>query len=434
MDLTEYWIWWGLTVALCAGSLLRGALLRRELLGVPVVLSLMWLYFYGYLSCQVVVHLEHLFAPEVFATAQFLACGSLASLLLGWHLFIRKASRRRTAGAQYNQGRLWALGLGWMAIGAASLRLFASSGASFQESSAYVYMLYNVGFAGAGLCAAVFARRRLNLLQMLLMAGLLYGLLGTFLQGARRGPTFAGIVAVVFGYLLARRLHPRLLQVFGTLGCTGVLMLVLVESRIAVYQGFGWGTAFERISLESVVQRRALVPDDNEFVNHCIQIQANRETGLYQYGTTHLLMAVNWIPRRFWPDKPTRSFGLYPCARNHFDPGFQNNIRTGGAWGAVADTFDNYWYFCFAFWFVLGALLVQLFNRMQCTDDLAPRMHYLGLLMSSHWFVAQCLTEALVPAMFFQAAFWISFRCSRLGSAYSARGIPTWSRAALPRM
>lgn len=435
MDLTEYWIWWSLTIALGGASLIRGALAPRELLGIPVVLSVMWVYVYGYLSRQIVLNQEHLFAPEALAFAQLLACASLACLLAGWHLFRQRSPRRPAAGRTYDLKKLWRLGICWMAVGAVNVWLFASSGASFQESSAYIYLFYNVGFAGAGLCAAVCAREGVTVARLGIAAACFLGLIGPFLLGARRGPTFAGIIAIVFGYLLARRSQPRVLQivqVVGTLACAGALMLFLVESRGVVYRGLGWNAAFEEVTLDALVNRRALDPLDNEFVNHCVQTQANRETGLYQYGTVHLAMAVNWIPRQLWPGKPQRSMGLYPEARQNFDPGFRTNLGVGGSWGAVADAFNNYAYGCFVFWFALGALTVCLFNRTQRSDDLGARMHYLGLLMSCHWFIAQSLSEAIVPGMFFQATFWFSLRYSRLRVTCPVPCVPHLPRVALP--
>ena len=53
-------------------------------------------------------------------------------------------------------------------------------------------------------------------------------------------------------------------------------------------------------------------------------------------------------------------------------------------------------------------------------DRLNWKMHYLAVLMSSHWFFAQCLT-ALVPFMFYQAAFWLAFRFSRVPKAVTSR-------------
>ena len=49
----------------------------------------------------------------------------------------------------------------------------------------------------------------MSLLQIGLMALLVCLFVGTFITAARRGPTFAGIIAVVFGYALSRYSPPR---------------------------------------------------------------------------------------------------------------------------------------------------------------------------------------------------------------------------------
>jgi hypothetical protein len=105
--------------------------------------------------------------------------------------------------------------------------------------------------------------------------------------------------------------------------------------------------------------------------------------------------------------------GIFPAAMLHFRPGFYTNLGFGGAWGPVSDSFDNYWYFCFIFWYFVGRGAVALHKRAMYQERLNWKMHYLAVLMSSHWFFAQCPTEALVPFMFYQAAFWLAFHNSR---------------------
>ena len=247
--------------------------------------------------------------------------------------------------------------------------------------------------------------------------------------GARRGPTYTAIIAAVFSYLLVRTSSAKLWKVVGTLGATGLLMIALVHARSYLISGQSFESALQAGGAEAIHEKRSTELADNEFVNHAVQIEANLKTGMYQYGTVHLAMLTHWIPRAIWPGKPQRSMGLYREAIQNFNPGFSTNLGHGGAWGPVADSFNNYWYFCLIFWYLIGWGALALWKKAVWQESLNWKMHYLAVLMSSHWFFAQCLTEALVPFMFFQAAFWLAFRNCRTSSTTS--GEP---RAAQPAL
>ena len=149
--------------------------------------------------------------------------------------------------------------------------------------------------------------------------------------------------------------------------------------------GFSWQDAVRIGSSNVIEDRRSKELADNEFVNHAIQIEANLKTGMYQYGTVHLGMLTHWIPRAIWPGKPQRSMGLYPLARDHYKPGFYTNLGHGGAWGPVADSFDNYWYYCIVFWYLIGWGAVALYRprsgaRAIELEDALPRRANVGPL------------------------------------------------------
>jgi hypothetical protein len=416
MSVGFFWLWWLLTLCLCAWPLLRALENPRQALGFPVVASLMWLYFYVYLPFQAVTYLDDELEGLSVGLAQFLSCVCFACLLAGWYLGVRRAGPPLPPPPTYNLGRLWLVGLAWMVVGTAGMYSFAASGQAFKASSAYWYLLFNVGFAGIALCVAVLvlAPRKADPLSLLLFLGLTGALLYPFALGARRGPVFAAIIAAVFSYLLVRRTFPRLYVILGTLAFTGFLMLAFVEARNYTYRGQSWEDALENMTFDDIMTKRTRRSGDNEFVNHCIQVEANLETEQYQFGTAHLLVWLNWIPRALWPTKPPRAAGLWPEARDIFRPDHTfTNLGLGGAWGAVSDTFNNYWYFCFLFWFAIGWFVAAVFRRWQ-RGDLRWKMYYLGLLMSAHWFIAQCLPEALVPCLFYQFVFWSSFAVCRV--------------------
>jgi hypothetical protein len=127
----------------------------------------------------------------------------------------------------------------------------------------------------------------------------------------------------------------------------------------------------------------------------------------------HLCALLNWIPRQLWPDKPPLNQGWFTEAGSFFHPGFSTNRDWGGSWGTVADAFNNYWYFCLVFWFVMGWLIAAVYARAQ-GPDLRWKMYYLGILMASHWFIAQSFSAAIVPCLMYQGVFWVSFRLCRI--------------------
>jgi branched-subunit amino acid transport protein AzlD len=417
MDATSFWLWWVLTIAVCLWPLLRVWDNPREVLGFPVIAAMMWLYFYVYLPYQAVSNLEDSLQGAPLNLAQFLCFAAFACLLVGWYLRVGRPTRPPRSAARYDLGKLYVCGIIWLLIGNIGMYSFSASGATYKESSAYWYMLYNVGYAGIALCVITLtlARNRVDPPSLILFIALTCLLAAPALTGARRGPLFTAIISAVFAFLLVSKKMPRLSVALGTLVFAGLIMLIFVEARNYTYRGQTWEDAITHMTLQDILAKRAQVASDNEFVNHCVQIQANLDTEQYQYGTAHLSALLNWIPRTFWPDKPPRNGGWFYEARNLSRPGF-TNLGSGGAWGAVADAFNNYWYLTLVFWLLVGWGIAVVYVRAQCGGDLSWKMYYLGILMASHWFIAQCLSEAVVPCLWYQGVFWLSFRFCRINT------------------
>ncbi|MGA2257755.1 MAG: hypothetical protein ABSG53_24090 [Thermoguttaceae bacterium] len=370
---------------------------------------------YVYLSFRILKSHPTLLPDTVLTIVQFLPFVCFASFLAGWYLSLGRRPRANFAAPSYSLRHLWSWGIGLLIVGNAGLYSFSYSESSFATSSAYWYMLFQVGYAGIALWVAVLTikRRIVETTSRVIFAVLVYLLLAPTLLNARRGPVYTAIISAVFGYLLVRPSSLKLWKVIGMLGAAGLLMIVLVHARKHLGAGQSWQKAMQAATVDAMHEKRSTEVADNEFVNHAVKVEANLETGMYQYGTVHLAMLTHWIPRAIWPGKPQRSMGIYPAAMLHFKPGFYTNLGLGGAWGPVADSFDNYWYFCPIFWYFIGLGTVALYNRAVWRDQLNWKMHYLAVLMSSHWFFAQCATEAIVPFMFYQAAFWLAFHFSR---------------------
>jgi hypothetical protein len=214
-------------------------------------------------------------------------------------------------------------------------------------------------------------------------------------------------------------------------------MVFLVAVRPVVYKDGTWSEAFQEITLKSAVSERGSKTSDNEFANHALQIEANLTTGLYQYGTSHLLIPLNSIPRRFWPTKPWRGQGLFPEAMPQHFTAVEHNLGVGGASGIVADSFNNYGWFFPVFWFILGRLLASVYIRaIQQGSSLRWKLHYVGICFASHWLVAQNLAEAFVPATIYQVAFFLAFQLStvqRVARSEARRANATSRSITLPK-
>ena len=188
-------------------------------------------------------------------------------------------------------------------------------------------------------------------------------------------------------------------------------MLFLVTARSIVYHDGTWGEALSTISISNVFEEHATCTADNEYYNHCLLVEADQLTGRYQYGTASLAVMLNWIPRQIWADKPARNKGFFPAAMDAFQSGKGNNLGHGGAWGPVADSFDNYWFLFPLFWLGVGYGIAAIYVRAFQENSLRWKLRYVGVLCATHWFISQSLAEAFVPAMIYQGAYFLAFWC-----------------------
>jgi hypothetical protein len=413
LDLSQFWLWWFLTALLALGQILRAVRHPWEVLAFPTIASSIWLFCYNYLSYQLIRTQPHVFTADAWTFAQMTACVSLACLLVGWHGTVgtSRGLSRQPRSLAFDMDRLWFVGIAAMVIGLVGWRSFLRSGRIDAETTAYWYMLYNLAFPGASLCVLVLTlspRRRsaFRCLLLTFLAGLIFL---PFMLTARRGPTCAAITALAFSYFAVRDKPPRASLVLATIGATGLLMLLLYSSRSTIESGGLFFQYLKEANVQEVLTEKGQEVGDNEFYNHCELIQANRETGLYQYGTGHLAMLLHWIPRSWWAGKPARSLGFFPEAALVADKGQQSNLGNGGGWGAVADSFNNYAWGFPVYWIVIGWLTGALFLKAQQSGALQWKMANIGLLCSSHWYITQSLGEAFVPFMFFQGVYFIGF-------------------------
>lgn len=343
-DMMWFWGWWTLTVGLVVWQIGRALLNAKLVLGFPVIAGVMWLYFYGLLPFGLAR--SESVPPTILPVAQFLPFAAYVSLLLGWYVRLnqRSAGRRSQTPAALDLERLSTAGVALAFVGLAGYVSFHASERAYTETSAYWYLLYDLCYPGISVCvvAMTIAPSSSTRQNLFLAAALVAPVIFLQLLNARRGPTFVAVIAITYSYLLVRPRLPRPAVILGILGASGIVMLVLVSARSVVYHDGTWGEALSTVSFADKIEDRITSRTaDNEYYNHCMFLEANLRTGLYQYGTTHLNGLLNWIPRQIWPDKPPRGQGFFPSALYEIKSGPNINLGHGGASGGVEDTFDN---------------------------------------------------------------------------------------------
>ena len=468
-----FWLWWALTLVLGIGQIARACYHPREWLGFASIASVLWLYFYGYLPYHLFAEQRLAFRSSIWSFAQFTAFASLLSLLIGWHWKLNSGRRKVLSpdpGRRFHIDRLWWCGLGALVIGLVGFYSFTGSGREFSETSAYWYLLFNTCYPGIALCIAVMvlSPRHCSAGHACLLLLLSALIVMPLLAGARRGPTFVAAMACFFSFAAVRERPVRPAVVLMVLGAAGTLALVQVGARRVTYgEGGTWQEYLETARFGEVLQGRARQSADNEYFNHCQVLEANLRTGIYQYGTAHLAALLNWVPRTFWPNKPERGTGFFPEALREIERDESSNLGVGGGWGAVADSFNNYWYFFPLFWLgigwltaaaflkahgrdVIGGFGARLGNRGNRHSDVAfwdpspasalPwKLHNVGILCATHWFIAQNFAEAFVPFMIYEGVFFIAFKYSARSPGIATRrpttraGEPGDSRYRRPR-
>jgi len=233
------------------------------------------------------------------------------------------------------------------------------------------------------------------------VAPVLYLLL-PYLIGARRGPTMAWILTVVFSAVLGSQRAPSRKSVVLGLATAGVVALSVVSMRAFLEKGSSVTDAVASLSFEDVAFRKTREVADNEYVYHCALIATTTETGRYQYGTGHLGILFHWIPRTLWPDKPVRGGGLFPDARALMPSVTGISMARGMAAGSISDSFVQYGWFFPLFWIAVGWGAGLVWVRALRPDDWFWKVTLVNVLSCAHWLVAQTVAAFAVPLLFGQ--------------------------------
>jgi hypothetical protein len=425
------WIWWGLTLILCAWKLAEGFLVPKRMLEWPFLACAMWAYFYVYMAYGAKKNLSVYLGNDVSNIGQLMPLLCLSGLLIGWALGTSHALPRRRVPPPPSPMLVWWAGLFFLVVGALGaysvMHAVDTHTVNLQTSSGYWNLLFYVGYPG--LAMAVWAlfkidpayRKVLWVVTLLAMAAFMYP---NFIN-ARRGPLFPSFMILLLVPPLATRRAPNPLLFCGGLLAAGLVMLLFLQVRDVTYKGGTWGEAFGQLDVDTAITERGTDAQDNEYVNNCEEIGTIYQTGKYQYGTGHMSLLLHWIPRSIWPDKPILGEGYYSFDEMFDDVEQAFGVRllgAGAAAGGVADSFIQYGFLSPLYWFALAWVAGRVYARAR--EGNSPRwiFCYVGFICASHWLISQGFAAAAIPGMYFQAVpFAVFFALSYLPSAQPAR-------------
>ncbi len=421
MDETSlFWMLWLVSTGLCFGHVARAWRHSELMLEWPFIVSIMCLYFYGYMAMSAHLNLSHAFAKEDALLGQLTAIICLLGVFLGWRVG-KKSHTVEIADKAYDCQKLLKIGLLLTLFGALAHLSFHGTSldqtgkANFQGSSAYWYMCFLVGYPG--LAMSVWAISQIGILKSKTLLFLTVVIFGVFLfphlNAARRGPLFPAIVILLFVPSFSLRKKPNPVWMTTGLLVAGFLMLAFVQVRAFTYNDGTWSEAFSKITIDEVVSTKANQIADNEYVNHVHMIASLSETGNYQFGTGHLGLFLHWIPREVWPSKPGIGEGWFSQSEMMLDVNRRAGVDLiggGAAAGGFADSFVQYGYLSPLFWFCLSYYFARQYSSASRSFDPNKVFSYMAILCSTHWLISQGFAAAFVPYLIFLVVPKLLFR------------------------
>jgi hypothetical protein len=274
--------------------------------------------------------------------------------------------------------------------------------------SGYLYMLFHVAFPGIAICIFLISvssefRSSGNILFLMIISALF---ILPWVYTVRRGPVFSFLIVLVYGFYLARpRLVNRAVVLGGLLSaCVIMLFFLIIRDYNPSGEGSWSARQLRRVDVTNVFLKKAYDEDDNEFLYSCCVIGTCYELDRYQWGTSYLSLAMHWIPRSWWPDKPTLATGW-------FDPPTPADVyeatgilpSNGSAYAGVGESFMDFGWTTPIFWFGLGWGFGRLYRKSLAQGLSTWVIVYIGMIAASHYLITQGFAAFFVPACIYVA-------------------------------
>ena len=303
---------------------------------------------------------------------------------------------------EYDWNLLWYISLAVALIGFAGTYSFLSqSERDWKGTTAYWYMTFHATYPSIALMlwASLKTPGREGRIKLICTGVLAFACLVPFIITVRRGPMFPMAIVLLFTPTLALRRSPSRFMLLSGLTATGFLMLLFVTIRdYSISSDRQWSKIFSLNVADSFLYKAKNV-NDNEFVYHCYLVTSSYRSGLYQYGTSYLNLAVCWIPRQIWPDKPDLSAGWFesPMQGNRVFEVVGNALSGGAAAGGIANVFLQFGLLTPVFFWWIARSFENLYAKCIAFADPRHCLVYVGLSAGLHWFIAQGVEAAFVP-------------------------------------
>ena len=324
------------------------------------------------------------------------------------------------------------LGIGCVAVAAWTYMILRRGGllAAYGEAygggsagSGYIVEMPYLGIVGATLIYLARVGRKMRPVDWALIAFCIAPVLLHAFLGARRGPTFMGLITVIGGYVYFQRRRVRLpWLIAGGLGL-GLLMLFLVANRDDIYIGSEFGSV--RNPLEFLSQWNS-----NEYLISNGTVRMTQEVGGF-YGVREFIWIVaRLLPSQIWPtvysDLP-RFFGieLNLWVNGGVDPygvyrvtGWAPSI--GSAEGFAASLWLEFQYAAP----LVAAAIGYGYGRMwaKARTSMPARVLYLLMAALSVYLVMQSLDPWLFRLILLSVPAWLVLRTVRAQPLPQARG------------
>ena len=417
-----FWVIWSATTILCLSLVWEGLKHTEKILEWPFMVGSICLYLFSFMGLYAHFYLSETIGSGVASLGLLVVFTCILCIKLGWTLGLRKWSPYKSH--SYSHVLVWSIGTTLVILSTIISYLFREAlntkfgSVTWENTSAYWYLFFYVGYPGLGLSLWALQKMSAAEKKMLFTISMIAFALFIFphVYTARRGPLFPGVVTLLFVPLLSSGKKPNRFLTMTALLLTGFTMLAFVEARKFIYNTGTWSNVFDELIFADIVEAKARSVPDNEFVNNCFFISTLYSNGKYQFGTGHMELLVHWVPRSFWPDKPSLGEGFYPHAELLSDVDQYSGLSilgSGAAAGGFADSFVQYGILTPLFWFLVSLYFGRCYSSVRQNDDPLPIFLYMALPCSTLWLLTQGFAAAFVPGAIFMAVPYVVLRFAR---------------------
>ena len=232
------------------------------------------------------------------------------------------------------------------------------------------------------------------------------------LLGARRGPTFMILSAMLVSWYLATSKRVSVFKVLTRFGAIGLLVIVLMSHRTDIYLGSDFEFDFAKV-MENLAPSKVNEADDTVFQYGFVN--GIREHERYLWGVRYFAdYFVRPIPRQIWPTKYA-DIGLGWMVNQSDIAGLTNDewrdvlgwVPTrGSAAGFVADLFFEFSYFGLIGCWLFGWFFGVMWRRAHVHRGLSILL-YIELAALSIYVPTQSVSAVLYRFLFMLLFTWL---------------------------